>query len=70
MVRKMLKKSKRLIAASGIAAMAASGANAALDTAVTTQFATTTADVTEAGVLIISLAAVALGIRWVKATFF
>lgn len=43
---------------------------AALDAAVTTAVGTTSADISEAGTLIIGLAVVAMGVRWVKATFF
>ncbi len=66
--KRMLKK----LAAGGaaVSAMVAGSAHAALDTAVTTQVATTSADITEAGTLIIGLAVVAMGVRWVKATFF
>ncbi|WP_036550820.1 major capsid protein [Neptunomonas japonica] len=45
-------------------------AHAALDAAVTTQVATTSADITEAGTLLVGLAVVAMGMRWLKATFF
>jgi hypothetical protein len=50
--------------------VAAGAANAALDAAVTTEIANTSANITEAGTLIIGLAVVAMGVRWVKATFF
>jgi hypothetical protein len=45
-------------------------AMAAIDAAVTTAMAEVSTDITTIGGLIITLAAVALGIRWVKATFF
>lgn len=71
-IKNVLGRTKKAVVGSVVAAgaMVAGSANAALDTGVTTQFATTTADITEAGVLIIGLAVVAMGIRWVKATFF
>lgn len=50
--------------------LASLNASAALDAAVTTAVATTSADISEAGGLIIGLAVVAMGVRWVKATFF
>jgi hypothetical protein len=53
----------------GLAVVGAS-AHAALPEGVTTQFTSTQADIVEAGGLIIGLAVVAMGIRWVKATFF
>jgi hypothetical protein len=43
---------------------------AAIDPAVTTAMSEVSSDITTIGGLIITLAAVALGIRWVKATFF
>ena len=63
---------KRLILASSAISglIATSMANAALDPAVTAAVATTSGDITEAGTLIIGLAVVAMGVRWVKATFF
>lgn len=45
-------------------------ASAALDAAVTTAITNTQGDITEAGSLLIGLAVVAMGLRWVKATFF
>jgi len=45
-------------------------AMAAIDAAVTTAMGEVSSDITTIGGLIITLAAVALGIRWVKATFF
>ncbi|SIS44643.1 major capsid protein [Neptunomonas antarctica] len=69
MSRKFMKKlAAGGVAVSGLVVMAS--ANAALDAAVTTQIATTSADITEAGTLLIGLAVVAMGLRWVKATFF
>ncbi|MGY8873153.1 MAG: major capsid protein [Pseudomonadales bacterium] len=67
--------SKRMwvkLAAGGaaVSAMVAPAAHAALDAAVTTQVATTSADITEAGTLLVGLAVVAMGMRWLKATFF
>ena len=43
---------------------------AALDVGVTTAISDSQADVVEAGGLIIGMAAVAMGLRWVKAQFF
>ena len=43
---------------------------AALDVAVTTAISDASANVVEAGGLIIGIAAAAMGLRWVKATFF
>lgn len=54
----------------GIIAGTSMQASAALDPTVTTAFSDTNANITEAGTLIITLAAVAMGFRWVKATFF
>lgn len=45
-------------------------ANAALDASVTTAIAGTSADISEAGTLIVGLAVIAMGFRWLKATFF
>lgn len=59
-----------LASASALALVLSSQANAALDAGIATAVATTSADITEAGVLIIGLAVVAMGVRWVKATFF
>ena len=53
-----------------LAVLAASASQAALDVGIGTAVATTSADISEAGVLIIGLAVVAMGVRWVKATFF
>lgn len=61
---------KKLLGVGSVALVAAGNANAALDAAVTTAVGTTSADITEAGTLIIGLAVVAMGVRWVKATFF
>lgn len=69
----MSKRFMKKLAAGGaaVSAMVTAGvANAALDAAVTTQVATTSSDITEAGTLLIGLAVVAMGVRWVKATFF
>lgn len=57
-------------AAAPVALMISAHSNAALDAAVTTAVGTTSADISEAGTLIIGLAVVAMGVRWVKATFF
>lgn len=66
-----LKKIGGIVAASGVASLAmVVPAHAALDAAVTSAVATTSADITEAGTLLIGLAVVAMGVRWVKATFF
>lgn len=69
MSKRMMKK----LAAGGTAVAAmvcAASANAALDASVGTAVAGTSADITEAGTLMIGLAVVAMGVRWVKATFF
>jgi hypothetical protein len=60
----------KVAAVGGALSLAAMQSQAALDTAVTTAIGNTSADISEAGVLIIGLAVVAMGIRWVKATFF
>jgi hypothetical protein len=62
-------KSKALAVGTGLM-LGAQQSMAALDPAVPTAVATTSADITEAGTLIIGLAVVAMGVRWVKATFF
>lgn len=63
---------KKLLLKGGLVAsvLYVGAANAALDASVTTAVAGTSADITEAGTLIIGLAVVAMGVRWVKATFF
>lgn len=48
----------------------ASGANAALDTAVTTAISGSQADMVEAGGLLVIAAATVMGLRWVKGMFF
>lgn len=53
-----------------VAAVAAGSAYAELPADVATEIATVKTDITTAGGLIIGLAVVAMGIRWVKATFF
>jgi ABC-type uncharacterized transport system permease subunit len=62
----------KVLAALGVAPLAvgASVSQAALDAGVTTSITNATADITEAGGLLIGLAAVVLGLRWVKAMFF
>lgn len=45
-------------------------ANAALSTGVTDSITATSADMVEAGGLLIGLAVVGLGLRWVKGMFF
>lgn len=62
-------KTLRYIVPAGLL-LAAGSASAQLSTEVTTAIASSQADVTEAGGLIIAMAAVAMGLRWVKATFF
>lgn len=52
------------------ATVATTPALAAVDAAVTTELAAVKTDMLTVGGLIIALAAAALGIRWVKATFF
>lgn len=62
---------KAAVAVTGVAALAAATASmAALDVGVTTEVTNMKADMVEAGGLIIGAAVVAMGIRWVKATFF
>lgn len=51
-------------------ALASSPSFAALSTEVTTAISDAQADLVTAGGLIIAMAAVAMGLRWVKATFF
>ena len=51
-------------------AVFSSTANAAIDAAVTTQLTEVQADISTVGGSLILLAAVAMGYRWVKATFF
>jgi hypothetical protein len=62
----------KVLAALGVAPLAigAQVSNAALATGVTDSITAATADITEAGGLLIGLAAVVLGLRWVKAMFF
>lgn len=65
------RKSVPVIAVVGaVSSLQSNVAMAALDASVTTAIGTTSADITEAGTLIIGLAVVAMGVRWVKATFF
>lgn len=67
----LLKKVAKSLGA--VALLSASGASFAatvVGTEVTTQFADTQTDMLAVGALIIPLAALAMGIRWVKATFF
>jgi hypothetical protein len=64
---------KRFLQAGAVGAIAlglSGGASAALDTAVTDAITASQADLVTAGGLIIAMAAVAMGLRWVKATFF
>lgn len=58
------------LTAGATALVAAGQSHAALDTAVTTAISDAQADIVTAGGLIITMAAVAMGLRWVKATFF
>ena len=62
-------KSLRIVVPAGLL-LGASSSFAALSTEVTTAITNSQADVVEAGGLIIAMAAVAMGLRWVKATFF
>lgn len=58
-------------ASAGVTALVVAGqSHAALDAAVTTAITDSQADIVTAGGLIIAMAAVAMGLRWVKATFF
>jgi len=65
-----LRKLPVIATASSLLLVTSVGANAALDAAVTTAISNATADITEVGVALIGMAAVAMGLRWVKATFF
>lgn len=61
----------KIAAVVGVPALLGSMASqAALDVGVTTSISDAQADITEAGGLLIGLAAVVLGLRWVKAMFF
>jgi hypothetical protein len=64
-----LKKRFAQIAATG-AAIVPAISHAALDTAVTDSITATQADIVQAGGLLIGLAVVGLGLRWVKGMFF
>lgn len=60
-----------LLAAASVAALSTSSyAVSVVDASVTTQISDTEADILTVGGAIISLAVVAMAIRWVKATFF
>lgn len=50
--------------------LAAAQSHAALDAAVTTAMANTSADIAELGVIIIGIAAVAMGFKWLKGMIF
>jgi hypothetical protein len=67
-----MKKSKLVLASSSLGAvlLAPLPALAAIDASVTTAMGEVGTDIATIGTLIIGLAVVALGIRWVKATFF
>jgi hypothetical protein len=67
-----MKKSQLVLASSSLGAvlLAPLPAMAAIDAAVTTAMGEVSTDIATIGTLIIGLAVVALGIRWVKATFF
>lgn len=58
------------LSAVAVGALASMQANAAVDAAVTTAITDATADITTVGSAIIVMAATAMGLRWVKATFF
>jgi len=65
------RRAKQLVSSGvAVAAVTAGAAYAELPAAVATEIATVKADISTAGGLIIGLAVVAMGIRWVKATFF
>ena len=72
MLKKLVRSKKTLLATGSavVLTVQAGVANAALDVAVTDAMTATQADIVEAGGLIIVLAVVAMGLRWVKATFF
>lgn len=63
-------KLNRVLGLSALGAVMASPTYAAVDAAVTTAITDATADITTVGSAIIVMAAVAMGLRWVKATFF
>lgn len=69
-----LQNTKRSVAAKSVAVasllLASSASFAAIDAGVTTAISEVSADITTVGGLIIGLAVVAMGIKWVKATFF
>jgi hypothetical protein len=73
-VFKMFGKMKKLrvaVAGVGLVSLIAAGnAAAAVDAAVSTEMGVIKTDITTVGGLIIALAVTAMGIRWVKATFF
>ena len=69
-MRKFLKQVGAVSSVGLASVLATSPAQAALDAAITTELDTVKADMLAVGALIIALAAAALGIRWVKATFF
>jgi len=71
MLKKMLEAKKALsVAALSGSALISTHASAALGTGVTDAMTATTADVVEAGGLLIGLAVIGLGLRWVKGMFF
>ena len=53
-----------------LATVSAIPSHAALDAAVTTAISDAQADIVTASGLIIAMAAVAMGLRWIKGTFF
>ena len=62
----------KIVGAASVPALllGAQSSHAALAVGVTDSITAATADITEAGGLLIGLAAVVLGLRWVKAMFF
>lgn len=65
-----LRKSAHILGVVTACAVLSSPTFAALDVGVTTAISDAQANVVEAGGLIIGMAAAAMGLRWVKATFF
>lgn len=72
MLRNLKSKFVSTVAAAGAAALSASHSMAVsvVDGTVTSQIDDTQADILTVGAAIIGLAVIAMGIRWVKATFF
>lgn len=67
---KLIKFKKRVVAVGSAAALVGANTHAALPENVTSQLTAVQANITEVGGAIVLLAVVALGFRWLKATFF